>query len=100
MSSKWSNPNNYVITPVQSVSYIDLAEETEKATVNGETVELFRVEIVNEDGYVDPVAGAMAWFPASGRAGLAWGGDADWVDATSPENAIANFAAAEQIEED
>lgn len=96
--SKWSNPNNYIITPVKFVSYSDLAREGEDARANGETVEFFRVEIL-EDGYLDSVAGAMAWFPDAGRAGLAWGGDATWVDATSPENAIENFAATEQVED-
>ena len=36
--------------------------------------------------------GSLLWIPAQNRAGIAWGADASWTDATSPEDALERFA--------
>ncbi len=33
----------------------------------------------------------VVWFPESGRAGVAWGGGADWTDASSADDALRRY---------
>lgn len=33
----------------------------------------------------------LLWSPCNNRAGLSWGADADWTDATSPEDAVRRY---------
>ncbi len=46
---------------------------------------------IGEDGYRQPVAAQMIWHAESGRAGIEFGADASWTDATSPEDAAERF---------
>lgn len=46
---------------------------------------------IGDDGYRQSVAAQMIWHSEAGRAGIAWGADASWTDAVSPEDAAERF---------
>lgn len=88
----WTNPDNYCLSETDQTAALDLAAEAQKAQEQGEPHTLYRVEILRDDGTRDSAAGTMLWFPEACRAGIAWGADASWTDANTPEEAIRRFA--------
>lgn len=73
---------------VDDVTALDLREEITKATT---PVEAYHIVRIKPDGYRDSVPGVMLWFPNDGRAGIEWGGDADWTDAVDPQDAAERY---------
>jgi len=56
--------------------------------------EYYRIHRYGEDGYeVTGNAIILGYWPASGRAAVCDGGDSTWLDAASPEEALAKWAA-------
>lgn len=49
--------------------------------------EVYRVEI-SRRGKDEPQAAELLWWPAYGRGALAWGADATWTSACSPDEAV------------
>ena len=47
------------------------------------------------DGSTEESRAEMIFFPDTGRAGIAWGGDADWFDADSAEEAAELWVSSE-----
>jgi hypothetical protein len=78
----------YTMDPIkaQDLSAIDLQEAAE-ALPDG--VEAYSITIWEDAADSPCVEGAEAlWLPAEGRIGIAWGADAEWGDASSPEQGI------------
>jgi hypothetical protein len=73
----------------------DLADETK--TTSYECIPYTLVHL-DDRGYRETVTGEMLWFPAIGRAGIAWGGGANWTDADSPEDALQRWVSGEMRE--
>ena len=74
-------------TDLDKISAIDLRKIA--ATEGG--YEAYILTPVGADGYRQSVAAQMIWHAEAGRAGIAWGADADWTDAQSPEDAAERF---------
>ena len=57
-------------------------------------VECYELENVDDNGFYRTV-GEMLFIPSVQRAGLCFGGDSEWTDATSAEDAISRYNADE-----
>lgn len=91
----WSDMDRWVVSrvwhyeecTVEALSATDLREEAEAILARGEgPVEAARVRIEGEPEHID-----VLYLPEVGRAGLAWGADADWTDCDSLEDAIRRY---------
>lgn len=51
----------------------------------------YRLTPIGTDGFRQSVAAQMIWHEEAGRAGIAWGADGSWTDASSPEDAAERF---------
>lgn len=84
---------NYTLTPVDArhLAATDLKSEVldyiARATPRGTAV-FFTYKVHKRHGRQD---GELLWLPDEGRAGIAWGADAQWTDASSPEDAVERF---------
>lgn len=65
------------------ITATDIGKEVARCEGQGEEYELYSLD---EEGKAE--YGQMIYFPASGRAGIAWGADATWTDCTCAEDAI------------
>jgi len=54
--------------------------------------------IVMHDGGTEETTAEMLFYPDAGRAGVAWGGMADWFDAGSPEEAARLWISGEWVD--
>jgi len=72
----------------EDLSATDLRQECEVADAAGDTG-IHCYELIRLDMYGSVVATAqMVYFADYGRAGIAWGGDAQWTDCSSAEEAV------------
>ena len=78
----------YSITPVDlsDITATDLRREIIRA---GDPRACYRVRTLDDDGCIRsaPIGQVVLW--SGGRAAVCWGGDSTWVDAGSPEEALA-----------
>jgi len=70
----------------------DLREEAADLMARGAAVEAARVFF---EGQAE--AAEVLYIPEAGRAGLVWGGDAEWTDASSIEDAVQRYLDGEMI---
>ena len=63
----------------------DLRAEAQSLEQAGEEWEAWLAAAYNEEGIT------ILWLPAVGRAGIAWGSDAEWTEADSAQDALARF---------
>ena len=68
----------YEDLPAEKLSAMDLRLEHE----NDPTGELYRIYIFGADGRAEAETAEVLYCPQSGRVGIAWGADADWMDST------------------
>ena len=77
----------YSITRVDrcDITATDLCREAIRA---GDPAECYRVRTLDDDGMIRsaPIGQVAIW--CGGRAGVCWGGDSVWVDATTAEAAL------------
>ena len=76
------------LTPVSRVDDIgplDLRAEATHLTAAGEPWECWVAGKYNEEAIT------VLYVPAVGRAGIAWGADAQWTDATSVQDALERY---------
>lgn len=73
------------LTQVDELSSIDLREEAERCMDEGCTVECWVAGAYNETSI------EVLWLPEYGSAGVAWGGDAVWIDASSVDDALQRY---------
>jgi len=72
---------NLHLTKVDKLSSLDLRKEATKH----HTAEMWQTNWYNAAQL------ELLWLPATKRAGIAWGAEADWTDASSPEDALQRF---------
>ena len=72
------------------ITACDLAAEIMAA---GDGVMIETYLLLPGDGLT--AAGQMLWLQDAGRAGIAWGADAIWTDAVSPDDALRRYFAGE-----
>ena len=77
---------SYRISEADSLTALDLNEEIRRADADGEPYETYILRL--HDGGTEQSDAQLLYFPGAGRAGIAWGGDADWMDADSPDEAV------------
>jgi hypothetical protein len=70
---------------VEAISHLDLRREAATLTGLGEEWEVWRTYNHNEQNV------EVLWVPGAGRAGVAWGGNADWTDADDPQDALERY---------
>lgn len=74
------------INPAE-ISATDLHDEAQELIAQGtQGVEAYILHLWTPEGKMYP-EGAEVLFVSYGRAGIAWGADAQWTDARSPEDA-------------
>lgn len=73
------------LTQVDELSSIDLREEAELCKDIGFPAECWVAGAYNEPSI------EILWLPSYDRAGVAWGGDAVWIDASSVEDALQRY---------
>jgi hypothetical protein len=88
----------YLGSSIQSydLSYTDLTSEAETLESKGETVECYNLVTENDNGLIEK-AGTMLYVPSAQRAGLCFGGDSQWTDAGSAEDAVRRYNDDEMI---
>jgi len=74
---------NSQLLRVEQLSSCDLREEARGI----EDSEMWKTDEYNSEQI------EILWLPSTQRAGIAWGADADWTDAISPEDALRRFFA-------
>lgn len=81
---------HYTVTECtpDEISATDLRGGIAQAAANGDRSEAARVTV---DGHAEVIE--VLYLPATQRAGLAWGADADWTDAESLEEGVQRFLA-------
>lgn len=67
----------------EDLVYTDLKNEALKLSQDGVP---FEVHNLKREGWVDTCQ--MLWVPSAERAGMCFGGDSVWTDASSIENAV------------
>jgi hypothetical protein len=71
----------------------DLVDEMDKLNVQGIAFETGVVEFEDQAQHAE-----VLYVPSAGRAGITWGADAQWTDATGITDAANRFAADEMVE--
>jgi hypothetical protein len=78
-----------------AISALDLKQVIQD---NGsEAIECYSLTELGADGYRKSQTGWLLWLPEQSRAGIAWGADADWTDADSPEHALSLWQSGEMM---
>lgn len=72
------------------LNYTDLLEAYQYEVVGGGTAECYNLETTTSLG-VMKVVGKLLYLPNARRAGLCFGGDSEWTDASSAQNAIDRY---------
>ena len=74
----------------------DLAHERDQMDRDGTPSDVYTILLYDERGYqLNCELPVMLYVQGEGRAGIAWGADADWTDADSPEDAARRWSAGE-----
>jgi hypothetical protein len=76
---------------LDAITALDLRDEIEQARLNAAPIEAYCLTELDAEGFRKSVTGSMLWYPALGRAGIEWGSDAQWTDASSPEDALCRY---------
>ena len=77
---------------LHTITALDLNEEATEAVANGQPVEHAQYHNEETDLRLEVV-----YFPEAGRAGVCAGGDSEWTDADSAEDAIDRYEADEMV---
>ena len=83
------------MTPVkkwEEIHPLDLREEAKSLSEQGETYQVAVAGAYNEESIT------VLYIPSIGRAGIAWGSDAEWTDADSIDDALQRFFGVEDKE--
>jgi hypothetical protein len=78
----------------EGITALDLNDEMQRAEQDGAAYETHVIRL--HDGGTEQSDAQLLYFPDAGRAGIAWGGDADWFDANSPTEAVEAWLHAHQ----
>lgn len=83
----------YRTEATQNLTATDLAQVAADAKTRGEEVQTASFEVAEDENFETAQAerGDVLYIPSVGRAGIAWGADADWTDADSIEDAIERY---------
>jgi hypothetical protein len=73
------------LVSVDSVSGCDLRALVDECATEGLAVEMYRFRPSSEAVEI----AEMVYVPSTGLAGVAWGADADWLDAATAQDAVA-----------
>jgi hypothetical protein len=65
----------------------DLTNEAAELEAKGEPIECYNLVSENSQGFIETV-GKLLYVPNAGRAGICRGGDSQWTDAVSAEDAV------------
>lgn len=79
--------SNFTYAPISKLTAIDLIEEA-KSLPDAECVS---VTFLSETDNPYPQNADLLYSAEAGRAGIAWGADAVWTDASSIEDAIQRY---------
>jgi hypothetical protein len=69
----------------ENMAALDLQAEYKALQEAGRRPEVYRVRVCDV-GIMLPEAGWLLWLPDDQRGGVAWGADAIWTDADSPDD--------------
>jgi len=85
-------PTSFRLTQIDGQSLpTDLRLERVAILDRGEPCEIAGIVFLDEEERELPERGAVLYAPAAGRAGIAWGADADWTDADSLEDGVRRY---------
>ena len=79
---------------VSELNFTDMMQEAAKLTAQNETIECFHLVQENAQGFIETI-GQMLYAPESSRAGLCHGGNTQWTDAASAQDAVRRLNADE-----
>lgn len=85
----------YYTQAASDLTSISINDELEAMALHSpedlEGLKLAFVTFLDEEGSANVEKAQVAFFPSTNRAGISWGADADWTDASSIEDAVERY---------